>query len=124
MQPVLELGSIDKPLTFDVGLIQLSSYQSVRLYNTYATFQSNCTEGLHFCAFRNFGDSSLIPRAVKSLCICERSPGFRHFRRIFPELPLRHLDLLLLHGIFTTLYFRSLALSLADLAHLTLHGAS
>ena len=24
MQPVLERGSIDKPLTFDVGLIQLS----------------------------------------------------------------------------------------------------
>ena len=24
MQPVLEQGSIDKPLTFDVGLIQLS----------------------------------------------------------------------------------------------------
>ena len=34
MQPVLERGSIDKPLTFDVGLIQLVSYQSVRLYNT------------------------------------------------------------------------------------------
>ena len=29
MQPVLELGSIDKPLTFDVGLIQLSFHTSV-----------------------------------------------------------------------------------------------
>ena len=38
MQPVLERGSIDKPLTFDVGLI-------------HATFQSNCVEGLHFSAF-------------------------------------------------------------------------
>ena len=32
MQTVLEQGSIDKPLTFDVGLIQLVSYQSDHLY--------------------------------------------------------------------------------------------
>ena len=38
MQPVLERGSIDKPLTFDVGLIHVA-------------FQSNCAEGLHFSAF-------------------------------------------------------------------------
>ena len=51
MQTVLEQGSIDKPLTFDVGLIQLSfiQYQSVHLIH--ATFQSNCAEGLHFSAF-------------------------------------------------------------------------
>ena len=55
MQPVLERGSIDKSLTFDVGLIQLSfhttqfSYQSVHLIH--ATVQSNCAEGLHFSAF-------------------------------------------------------------------------
>ena len=46
MQPVLERGSIDKPLTFNVGLI---SYQSVHLIH--AIFQSNCAEGLHFSAF-------------------------------------------------------------------------
>ena len=35
MQPVKELGSIDKSLTFDVGLIHNSvSYQSVYLINT------------------------------------------------------------------------------------------
>ena len=49
MQPVLERGSIDKPLTFDVVLIQLISYQSVHLIHT--TFQSNYAEGLHFSAF-------------------------------------------------------------------------
>ena len=49
MQPVLERGSIDKPLTFDVGLIQLSFIPSVDLIH--ATFQSNCAKGLHFSAF-------------------------------------------------------------------------
>ena len=49
MQPVLERGSIDKPLTFDGGLIQLSFIQSVHLIH--ATFQSNCAEGVHFSAF-------------------------------------------------------------------------
>ena len=48
MQTVLEQGSIDKPLTFDVGLNSVS-YQSV--YLIHATFQSNCVEGLHFSAF-------------------------------------------------------------------------
>ena len=47
MQPVLERSSIDKPLTFDVGLIQLS-FIPVCSPNT---FQSNCAEGLHFSAF-------------------------------------------------------------------------
>ena len=46
MQTVLEQGSIDKPLTFDVGLINSVSYQSDHLIH--ATFQSNCAEGLHF----------------------------------------------------------------------------
>ena len=46
MQTVLEQGSIDKPLTFDVGLIQLQSDHLI-----HATFQSNCAEGLHFSAF-------------------------------------------------------------------------
>ena len=50
MQTVLKQGSIDKPLTFDVGLIQLS-FIPVCSLNTYATFQSNCAEGLHFSAF-------------------------------------------------------------------------
>ena len=52
MQPVLERGSIDKPLTFDIGLIQHSFIQSVHL--THATFQSNCAEGLHFSAFHYY----------------------------------------------------------------------
>ena len=43
MQPVLERGSIDKPLTFDIGLIQLSFIPVCS-----ATFQSNCAEGLLF----------------------------------------------------------------------------
>ena len=49
MQPVLERGSIDKPLTFDVGLIQLS-FIPVCSPN-HATFQLNCATGLHFSAF-------------------------------------------------------------------------
>ena len=52
MQTVLEQGSIDKPLTFDVGLINSVSYQSVHLIH--ATFQSNCAEGLHFSAFHYY----------------------------------------------------------------------
>ena len=56
MQTVLEQGSIDKPLTFDVGLIQLSFYQCVHLIH--ATFQSNCAEGLqHFSAFHFIGSN-------------------------------------------------------------------
>ena len=56
MQLVLERGSIDKPLTFDVGLIFIpvsNAYKGV--FNPNVTiFQSNCTEGLHFSAFRYF----------------------------------------------------------------------
>ena len=59
MQPVLERGSIDKPLTFDIGLIQLSSYQCVHLIH--ATFQSNCSEGLHFSAFHSVCVSVCFP---------------------------------------------------------------
>ena len=54
MQTVLEQGSIDKPLTFDVGLIIDSIYNSVSYQSDHlihATFQSNCVEGLHFSAF-------------------------------------------------------------------------
>ena len=50
MQPVLERGSIDKPLTFDVGLIQLSFHTSLFTL-IHATFQSNCAKGLHYSAF-------------------------------------------------------------------------
>ena len=50
MQTVLEQGSIDNPLTFDVGLIQLSFIPVCSLL-IHATFQSNCAEGLHFSAF-------------------------------------------------------------------------
>ena len=59
MQLVLERGSIDKLLTFDVALIYTSqfSYQCVPnvckgVFNPNVTiFQSNCAEGLHFSAF-------------------------------------------------------------------------
>ena len=58
MQPVLERGSIDKTLTFDVGLIQLS-FIPVCSPNTckgvfnpnVPLFQSNCTEGLTLLLF-------------------------------------------------------------------------
>ena len=58
MQPVLERGSIDKPLTFDIGLIQLS-FIPVCSPNT-VTFQSNRAEGLHFSAFHYNVIGSLI----------------------------------------------------------------
>ena len=64
MQPVLEGGSIDKPLTFDVGLIQLSFIPVCHLI--YATFQSNCAEGLHFSAFHS---SSIRSMALVDSCI-------------------------------------------------------
>ena len=54
MQTVLEQGSIDKPLTFDVGLIQLSFIPVCSL----KTFQSNCAEGLHFSAFHYISEES------------------------------------------------------------------
>ena len=52
MQPVLERCSIDKPLTFDVGFIQLS-FIPVCSPNTcnIIFFQSNCAEGLHIVLF-------------------------------------------------------------------------
>ena len=46
---MLEPGSIDIPLTFDMVRYNSVSYQSVHLIH--ATFQSNCAEGLHFSAF-------------------------------------------------------------------------
>ena len=56
MQTVLEQGSIDKLLTFDVGLIQLS-FIPVCSLKIHATFQSNCAEGLqHFSAFHYYRD--------------------------------------------------------------------
>ena len=58
MEFVLERGSIDKLLTFDIGLIQLSFHTSVftqcmqGVFNpNIATFQSNIVNGLHFSAF-------------------------------------------------------------------------
>ena len=58
MQLVLERGSIDNPLTFDVGLIQLSflSPNACKgVFNPNVTiFQSNCVEGLHFSAFHYY----------------------------------------------------------------------
>ena len=47
MQPVLERSFIDNPLTFDVGLIQLSFIPvcSPNIYICTAIFQSNCAEG-------------------------------------------------------------------------------
>ena len=68
MQTVLKQGSIDEPLTFDVGLIQLSfiiSNQSVHLIH--ATFQSNCAEGLHFSAFHYYSNARCI---YKCTCTC------------------------------------------------------
>ena len=49
MQPVLDRGSIDIPLTFDGGLIQFSFIPVCS-----PTFQSNCAEGLHFSAFHYY----------------------------------------------------------------------
>ena len=50
---------------------------------------------------------NLLSRCVMQSCqvsrICGRSPGFCLFRRLSPELPLRHFDLPHLHGISTTL---------------------
>ena len=53
MQFVLEGGSIDKPLTFDVGLIPVCSPNACKgVFNPNVTiFLSNCANGLHFSAF-------------------------------------------------------------------------
>ena len=54
MQLVLERGSIDKPLTCDVGFNFDTTQFHTSLFTTYiihATFQSNCAESLHFSAF-------------------------------------------------------------------------
>ena len=63
MQPVLERGSIDKPLTVDVGLIQLSFIPVCS-----ATFQSNCTEGLHFSAFTSVEDFNVLMLTACKIC--------------------------------------------------------
>ena len=44
MQPVLEPGSIDIPLTFEW-------FDTTQFHTSLFTFQSNCGEGLHFSAF-------------------------------------------------------------------------
>ena len=53
MKLVLQPGSIDKLLTFDVGLIPVCSPNACKgVFNPNVTiFQSNCAEGLHFSAF-------------------------------------------------------------------------
>ena len=62
MQIVLERGFIDKPLTFNIGLLQLIFHTSVFTYNIYICmkgvfnpnipiFPPNSAEGLHFSAF-------------------------------------------------------------------------
>ena len=68
MQPVLERGSIDKPLTFDVGLIQLSFIPVCSPIIIHATFQLNCAEGL---LFHCHGSCVLIYERgdVTSVCI-------------------------------------------------------
>ena len=48
MQPVLEPGSIDIPLTFEW-------FDSTQFHTSLFTFQSNCAEGLHFSAFHLIG---------------------------------------------------------------------
>ena len=69
---MLEQGSIDNPLTFDVGLIQLSFIPVCSLL-IHATFQSNCAEGLHFSAFINrAGASSHVNGACEHAHIHER----------------------------------------------------
>ena len=57
---MLERGIIDKPMNFDVGLIQLSFHTSVFMYackgvfnSNLPIFHSNCAEGLHFTDFFN-----------------------------------------------------------------------
>ena len=55
MQLVLEQGSIDSPLTFDVGLIFIpvcSPNACKGVFNpNVIIFQSNCAEGLYFSAY-------------------------------------------------------------------------
>ena len=62
MQPVLERGSIDKPLTFDVGLIQLS-FIPVCSPNIYMQHFSQIARRV--CTLVLFiitGEPSLIPK--------------------------------------------------------------
>ena len=84
MQHVLEQGSIDNPLTFDVGLIQLS-FILVCSPNT-CNISVNCTEGLHFSAFHlfiflvvalNIGPAAARPAAPvpTGLCQCSCAPS-------------------------------------------------
>ena len=53
MQPVVQRGSIDKPLTFDLGLIQLS-FIPICSPNT-CNILVKLHEGLHFSAFHCIG---------------------------------------------------------------------
>ena len=62
MQTVLEQGSIDKPLTFDVGLIQLS-FIPVCSLNT-CNISVKLFRGLHFSAFFHFGPAGILVRGT------------------------------------------------------------
>ena len=82
MQSVLERGSIDKPLTFDVGLIQLS-FIPVCSPNT-CNISVNCAEGLHFSAFHYYKHSffpSIISlwNSLPSSAQFSVSSSFKHF---------------------------------------------
>ena len=50
MQPVLEPGSIDIPLTFEW-------FDTTQFHTSLFTFQSNCAKGLHFSAFHLIGST-------------------------------------------------------------------
>ena len=69
----------NKALTFGVGSIQLSFriYHCVHAPNTckYATFQSNCAEGLHFSAFICTVMNSKIVHILQSFLIQLKNAG-------------------------------------------------
>ena len=68
MQIILERDSIDKPLTFNVWLLQLIFHTSLFTYYIFMQrcFQSsNSAEGLHFSAFHLYCNSFLVYRKYK-----------------------------------------------------------
>ena len=87
MQIILERDSIDKPLTFNICLLQLIFHTSVFTYYIFMRrcFQSsNSAEGLHFSAFHYYKCYSDVIIIHMRACMCTVCNGVvSRARRIY-----------------------------------------
>ena len=89
MQIILERDSIDKPLTFNVCLLQLIFHTSVFTYyilmlrcfqSNIPILASNSAEGLHFSAFhykiKKYRNISMVQKIIQKIIIDSKKNFF------------------------------------------------